>query len=387
MLPRRALLGAWLAPDLEAFSKAGTLVTGAVPGSMADRAGIRDGDRLTYLDGLPLRSLQEIAEALRSAGSREQVTLVFHRDGESRSATVAVEPTPREAIAENEVVYDHIDIAGVRLRTIFTRPLDLPPRGLILFVQGIACESVDCGADAEAPIAQLIRDWAKGGMMTLRMDKRGVGDSEGGPCSELGFETELSDMRRAFELACTLAEGHGVPLHLFGHSVGGMMAPLLTAEHPVDGIMVYGTSAERWLDIMESTTYRQRILRGASEEEAGAEVGMLRAQALSRGLNGRSAAYHGELHDVDLRQAWKSVQCQRLLILRGEHDWVVSAEEQAEIAELVSVPAQIVDVPGVDHLFGWHPDQASSLEHYGEGEYGPAAAKRMLEWLGAGPQG
>lgn len=359
-------------------------MTGAVPGSMADRAGIRDGDRLTYLDGLPLRSLQEIAEALRSAGSREQVTLVFHRDGESRSATVAVEPTPREAIAENEVVYDHIDIAGVRLRTIFTRPLDLPPRGLILFVQGIACESVDCGADAEAPIAQLIRDWAKGGMMTLRMDKRGVGDSEGGPCSELGFETELSDMRRAFELACTLAEGHGVPLHLFGHSVGGMMAPLLTAEHPVDGIMVYGTSAERWLDIMESTTYRQRILRGASEEEAGAEVGMLRAQALSRGLNGRSAAYHGELHDVDLRQAWKSVRCQRLLILRGEHDWVVSAEEQAEIAELVSVPAQIVDVPGVDHLFGWHPDQASSLEHYGEGEYGPAAAKRMLEWLGAG---
>jgi len=381
MLPRRALLGAWLAHDLEAFSKAGTLVTGAVPGSMADRAGVRDGDRLTYLDGLPLRSLEEVSEALRSAGAREQVTLVFTRDGESRNATITVDLTPRETITDHEVVYDHIDVAGVRLRTIFTRPLGPPPHGLILFVQGIACESVDGGPDPDAPITQLIRDWAKGGMMTLRMDKRGVGDSEGGPCAELGFETELADMRRAFELACTLAEGHGVPLHIFGHSVGGMMAPLLTTEHPVDGIMVYGTSAERWLDIMESSTHRQRLLRGASPEEADAEVGMLRAQALSRGLNGRSAAYHGELHDVDLRQAWKNAQCQRVLILRGEYDWVVSAQEQAEIAELVSVPTKVVDVPGLDHLLGRHPDKASSLEHYGDGEYGPAAARQMLDWL------
>ena len=31
----------------------------------------------------------------------------------------------------------------------------------------------------------------------MRMDKRGVGDSGGGPCSELDYETELADHRAA----------------------------------------------------------------------------------------------------------------------------------------------------------------------------------------------
>jgi pimeloyl-ACP methyl ester carboxylesterase len=92
------------------------------------------------------------------------------------------------------------------------------------------------------------------------------------------------------------------------------------------------------------------------------------------------------LHELDIGGAWRRAQCERVLILRGEHDWVVTPDEQAEIADLCAGAVDIIDVPGLDHLFGWHPDRPASLRHYGEGSYGPEAARQMLTWL-AGPAG
>jgi pimeloyl-ACP methyl ester carboxylesterase len=164
-----------------------------------------------------------------------------------------------------------------------------------------------------------------------------------------------------------------------------MIAPLLAAEQAVDRIIVYGTSARRWLDIMEDTTQRQRLMVGVSETQAAAEVGQLRERALSEGLNGRSSSYHRQLHERDLHAAWQGAQCERVLVVRGEHDWVVTPEEQAEIARLCPAAVDVIDVPGLDHLFGWHPDRATSLRHYGEGHYGPEAAREMLAWLAGSP--
>lgn len=377
-LARRAFLGARLAPDAEAFDARGVRIDGVVPGGMAAVAGLIAGDVVRSVAGLPVRTPAELGAALRRAGAGRDAELVFERDGAARTSAVPVVPCPREMIAGHRVEYGHLDVAGARLRTIVTRPEQGPPRAAVLWLQGIACESIDLGADTRSPLATLIRGWARAGVVTMRFDKRGVGDSEGGPCGEVDFATELADARIA--LAALRAEARAdVPCFAFGHSVGGMIAALAGAG--LDGLIVYGTSARGWLACVEASTRRQLALRGAAPEAIEAHLADLAARIDRDGLNGRSADYHRQLAAIDLAAAWRALEVARVLIVRGEHDWVVSAEEQEEIAALVGPRATLRDAPGLDHLLGWHPDRAASLRDYGAGVAAPALPELTRAWM------
>jgi pimeloyl-ACP methyl ester carboxylesterase len=68
------------------------------------------------------------------------------------------------------------------------------------------------------------------------------------------------------------------------------------------------------------------------------------------------------------------------LVLRGEHDWVVGADEQARIAALVP-GARVVDLAGLDHMLTWHADGAASLRDYACGHWDPAPLAATLEWM------
>lgn len=371
-LPRRAYLGAELPGDTEAFTDGGVRIAGVVDGSMAQRAGLRGGDLLTSLAGQPLHDLRTLAAALRDAARARTTQLVYVRDGDQRTIDVDVVHVPREPGA----AYDELVVDGARLRTIATHAA--APRGLVLVLQGIACESIDHVLDPEAPLARLVADWTRAGYATLRFDKRGVGDSEGGPCAAADFHTELADASAAVELARATARARDIPLVVFGHSVGGILAAQLA--NGVDAVMVYGTPVMRWLDCLLDSAERQLVLRGASAADIAAELGAIRELARVGELNGRSAAYHEQLHALDLAAAWRTVEA-RVLVLRGEHDWVVRADDQARIAELARGAATIVDLPGLDHLFGWHADRDASLRDYGVGRADDSIGRVTAAWL------
>ena len=50
---------------------------------------------------------------------------------------------------------------------------------------------------------------------------------------------------------------------IFGHSMGGVMAPLLAADVPVRGIIVYGTIARTWTEYWLENLRRQMELADA----------------------------------------------------------------------------------------------------------------------------
>lgn len=366
-------LGAELPGDLEAFTSRGVRIAGVRAGSMAERAGLERGDVLCSLAGMSVRDLRELSAALRAASADDTTELVFERGGVRHARRASTIRVPHEPGAD----YGELEVAGARLRTIATRA-DVS-RALVLFVQGIACESIDHALDPEAPLAVLVAALTRAGYDTLRFDKRGVGDSEGGPCASCDFHTELADARAALDLAEALARERGVPLFVLGHSVGGIVAAQL-ARPALAGIIVYGTPVMRWLDCLLDSVERQLALRGASPEEIAAEQAAIRDLARTGELNGRSAAYHAQLHALDLEAAWRAVGVP-VLVLRGEHDWVVRADDGARIAALVPAGAEIVDLPGLDHLFGWHADRDASLRDYGCGRADPSLAEAIVAWL------
>jgi alpha-beta hydrolase superfamily lysophospholipase len=340
-LPRRAFLGAELPADDEAFTASGTRIAAVAPGGMAERAGVEAGDTLVTLADLPVRSFAELAAALRRAGASSSVEIRFARGAEVLVGTAGVAPCPLEEPEGVGVGYGELATSGVRLRTIATRVPD--PRAVILALPGIACESIE----AESPIAELAHGWARAGFDTLRFDRRGIGDSEGGPCGALDLTTELSDAAAALGLARTRAREREVPLVVFGHGIGGLVAASLAGEHHVHGIIAFGAPASRW------------------------------AQA---GPSGRSAAYHAQLDALDPPSLWAQVRAP-VLIARGEHDFVVPPDDQARIATLVAGTASVIDLPGLDHLLGWHASREASQHDYGAGRFDASIVKATSEWI------
>ena len=353
-LPRRAYLGAELPPDDRAFVDGALVIAGVLPGGMAAAANLMPGDRISSLAGIPVRDLSSLAEALRRAAAAPTTELATLR----RTHHIATIPAPRDAATH----YGELAVPGARLRTLATAGT----RARIAIIAGIACESVETG-----PLADLARALTAAGYATLRYDKRGVGDSEGGAARDVDFATELADAR-----AVIAAAPHDLPLVIVGHSVGGIIATQLQP----DALVVYGTPATRWLDCLRTSTRRQLELRGAPPELIAARVSALDELLVRGELNGRSAAYHAQLDALDLRAAWRAVACPTLVV-RGEHDWVVDADEQAAIATLTR--ATIVDVPRLDHVLGAHASRDASLADYGAGTADDAAAHAIAGWLAA----
>lgn len=62
----------------------------------------------------------------------------------------------------------------------------------------LSCDSIELPASQTSGWSNMLRRVAQeSGMAMWRTEKRGVGDSEGGPCSALDYTTELEDHREA----------------------------------------------------------------------------------------------------------------------------------------------------------------------------------------------
>ena len=362
-----------------------------VPGSMAEAAGVEAGDRILRIAEIPIHSAQDLRRALRRAGSLDEIAFAFERGGSPAETLTDVQRLPSEIVAGHEVLYGELDRGDARLRTIITRPKDAGRSPALLFVQGISCESVDFGATPAATLGRLIHAWAAEGFVTMRLEKRGVGDSEGEDCTKLDFDTEVADFDAALTALAAQEFVDPDAIFVFGHSVGGMIAPLIDAGRLLRGRIVYGTSTVPWFSCMEASTARQLELHGATPAQVALGVenlkakleGLLREDAVEL-VDGRCPAFHRQLQWNDLRGAWRRVAAP-VLVIHGEYDWVVGADEGQEIVDLVnrraSRTAEFLRIAEVDHLFTRHDDLATSLQAYGQGDFDTRVVADSAAWM------
>jgi pimeloyl-ACP methyl ester carboxylesterase len=394
----------------------GVLVRMVTPGSAAEEAGLKPDDIIKAVDGVTIDSPSRFVAQLgrRKAGAKAKV--VFAHGGEEQSKEVTLKPRPRESgTDEYDVLYDSVASRGGRLRTIVTRPKGPGRHPALLVIQGLGSFSIENAPGNPSFYRAIIDDFGHRGYVTVRVDKPGQGDSEGGPTQDVDFETELDGYRQSLKALTGYDFVDKSRVLIFGHSMGGIMGPPIAAEEPgsVRGIATYGTAAKTWYEYLLENTRRQMALGGASAAEiddALRKDSAINYEVFVEGkppgdvakarpeLSGRVGElfsggkyYAGRHYEFFKQLSWKNLPAAwakfggHALAIWGRSDFVTCGEDHALIADVVNKAhtgyGTYVALEGIDHGFNRAGSPEESFQKKGQpGEFNPVIVTTLADW-------
>ena len=321
---------------------------------------------------------------------------------------------PLQAVAGLETEYGEIRTSeGARLRTIATRPARARGRlPAIMLIQWVSCSSVDFDSSRRG----LLRDLAtESGLVLLRVERAGTGDSEGVPCAQLDYDTEVRHYREALAQLARHRWVDPARIVLFGSSLGATTAPLVAAGSQVAGIVVQGGGALTYVERMINfdRVYLERSGRyspGQIHEEMVRRIPfhveyllgrrtpeqiererpeLAGVWASVRGSGpgshyGRPYAWHWQAAATDFLEAWTNVRAP-VLVLYGEYDQFETRHGHRLIADTLNRlrpgSATFVEVPRADHDLDLFASADDAYAYRGPRPGRDAFLPAMLDWI------
>lgn len=423
-LARRAWHGVVVRP-----AEGGLAIDQVQPGSTAERAGLSPGDLITAVNGTAVSQPGDLGTgALRLVAAGETVAYAIQRDGQALTLSAYALPRPEETPGEGLVqTYGAVAFQGGLLRTLVTRRADLSgPAPAVLFIQGYPCASY-IDLNPAHPYRRIVDQLARAGYVVMRVDKPGVGDSRGGPvCEDMDMVTEGEAFGAAFDALRATAGVDPDAVFVFGHSLGGISAPLLAQSRPVAGVAVAGITPTPWFEyylLMSRTQganttpdllaheadmrrlypfiYGVMIARQTPAEAIGEDEALARIAREQYGWDGgrrmfgRDASLFWDLQSLNQPQLWADYGGPVLAMHGGADMEVMLRDGPRTIARIVNLdrPGQglYCEVPGVNHSFAQTGSMdaeyaARARPDYGAtvlASYDPRMIEQTLAWMAA----
>lgn len=422
-LPRRGALGASFSPipaeqaqTLGIKAGQGVVVVSVTKDLTAEKAGLRPGDILVEINSKPVLQ-PTVGTIIRDIPSGGEVEFMIFRGSASMTLKTKLVEKPRDpGNANYTVTYTHIVSNGHRMRTIITKPTRPGKHPSLFFIQGFSPLSYDYKLEGTPNTVQslgapILFEFANSGYVTLRIEKPGVGDSEGGPFADLDYTTELDIYRQALKQLKDQKEVDPEKVFIFGHSMGGAFGPMIGAESPVRGIATYGTAARTWHEYLLDTVRYQGLVGGGTYEQADESVRqgarLITAVFLENqspadvkrakpelaplidgmfpgGLfNGKSLDFWRQLGQINFPSQW--LKCKtHVLAIRGKSDFVTYDVDHQLIADAVNRArpgtAKVLFPPSLDHVFNDWPTESESMKNWPNGKFNPSISGILKEW-------
>lgn len=214
---------------------------------------------------------------------------------------------PLEALAGLETEYGVVRTSeGVRLRTFVTRPSGTTDKlPAIFFMQWVSCESLELPSQRTTMLGELAK---RSGMVLIRVNRAGSGDSGGPDCSALDYDTEVRHYREAFDQLSRHAWVDPRQVFIFGNSLGSTTAPLVAEGKKVAGIVTQGAGAYTYLERMINFD-RLYLERSGKYSPAQIQAEMVKRIAFQQlYLIGKQTPEQIEREHPELAGVWKSIR-------------------------------------------------------------------------------
>jgi pimeloyl-ACP methyl ester carboxylesterase len=421
-LERGGSLGAYLAP---VETNDGVLIQNVIPNTTSDAIGLKAEDIIKSVNGIAVSSTAEIVTMTKSWRANDPLKLQLIRAGTTIELKGKVKGKPTETSKNGIVEYGSVAYDGGQLRSILICPIEKINPPVIFFLQGFSCSSIDYYYNQQSIVKQLTEDWVAAGFAVYRVEKPGMGDSKGLPnCEDIGYNYEVAAFETALKKLKTIPQINSESVYLFGHSLGGITAPLLAAKVPVKGIINYGSIATTWYEYLIKVLREQEAITGSDyayieknvrrrtkllydyliqkkspkelEQNPEYKEIMPTGIPLREGdkMIGRHFTFMQEINDANIVEAFKKAGC-HVLALHGEFDLHAVDEEWAkQTADILNTyypgKGSWKIITGTEHGFASVPSMEAYIEMRNDGafdskymstHYNPAVAQAVIDWI------
>lgn len=409
-LPRHAVFGAGIAQ-----AAGGVRVTLVVPGSPAAQAGLRVGDTIRAVGGEPTTSVAGFLTRIHDLHAGERVGVEAVREGAPLRLFAVLGTARNETDAGVVTQYGEIVVDSVLRRTLLTTPQGLSsPAPAVLLIGGIGCYSVDVATNPQDAYLHLTHDLARAGFVTVRLEKSGVGDSQGPTCRNVDFDAEVRGYAAALAALQRNPLVNPARIYLLGHSIGTVIAPGLAAVNHVAGVIVVEAVGRDWPEYEIRNLRRDLALDGETAPAADQAL-IEKAQCMQRllfenetedaleksmpscrehnGVYPVSAAYMRQVALLNIIEPWTRLNLP-VLAVYGTSDFETEAPDHQRIVDVVNAAhagtAKFVVISGMSHGLGRAGTPKDALRDAQGGTIEPFDADvsaAIVAWLrNSGPQ-
>lgn len=424
-LRRRGVVGVQLAPvpaaegEGAAQASKGVLLAAVVPGGAADAAGLQANDIVVKIGDAELTAVPDFSQALRSFYAGDKVPFTIQRGKETLTKEVVLAERPRETSDLYEVMYESVEVNGLRLRSYVTRPQKSEgKRPAVLLIPSPGTFPMELGPQmANHPYRKLIDTLTHAGLVTMRVDRAGVGESDGLNPMETDLAMDAESFRNAARKLATYDFVDADRVFIYAFGMGSAIAPLAAKDSGVRGVALYGSTIARtpteslpealgrmwWLydpddkeidqKVKLATKYVKLCAEGTKPGEALRQCDGLREAMQRFSRQGErddhvAGIYHPYFLNIcrtDYAKAWGEVGSE-VLVLWGEADYQANRKDSEFIAEAVnkkhSGRATFKTLPKCDHVGNKADDPEDSfLTGYSAGEFNPALVETLVNWM------
>ena len=398
-LRRAGFLGIQIAPHPK-----GIAIRSIAEGGTARQSGLEENDVITAINGAPPGDVGQFVATVSKLRAGDVVAIDFLRNDAPGSVKATIRPRPYESGPNADTRYLSLEVNGVRRRLIVTVPRTPGRHPAILYMTGIGCFSQE-SVGLESTESKLLYGLTQAGFVTMRVEKSGIGDSEGVPCSApaYDFSTELS----GYVAGLFTLRGYDFvdPQRVFlvGLSIGGVQAPLVARHAPVKGIVVINTTARPFLDYMHEVRRRQMVLRGVAYDEVedrlvasdrcnrelliekkDPEAVLARDASCADFINYPAPpAYMRQWTTIVPAKEWKAIEAP-VLVVGGEMDFVALAGDAQYLRDMIESfrpgHATLAVIPKMTHAMSHVETMTESLA-MGDAPFETRLLDTVAAWL------
>ncbi|MFT3981083.1 MAG: alpha/beta fold hydrolase [Ferruginibacter sp.] len=383
--------------------------------------GLKKNDILLSVNDKTIQTLEQYAAVVNLLRKDDKVTVKYLSGNKVKTVSGKAVMRPYETSAIADIQYDWVPFRGGYLRAITRKPKGAAHCPAILLIPGYGCGSIENYTNSYN--GKLLYEWVKAGFAVVTVEKSGLGDSyDCVPCAEADLVNEIEGFDAGYQYMEALPFVDRNNLFVWGHSMGGVVAPEVAKRHSPKGVMVFACTFRPWSEfllemhrvqkpLLENMSYQQteEFVRGiqkvyyeffvlkktpeqihAIPEYRALAESDLNYKPGSNNMWGRHWRYWMQLDSLNMAETWKQVKAPVLIVHGGADYEQCSLVEPFMIRETVNEArpgaATWITIPDIDHFMmksnNWKEAAANfKAQQYAKGNFNYKIAEETISWL------
>lgn len=290
----------------------------------------------------------------------------------------------------------YLALPGHQLAAIITTPKNLKNFPMVVFVHGSGPSDMDETVGPNKPFKDLAAGLAAQGIGSIRYVKRTLVYAQEFNKVYTVKEEVTDDAVAALAMAKTVPGADIKNIYLFGHSLGGMLAPRIASQVPdLSGIILAAAPARKLPDLLtEQNKYLFEKMNDTAKmakvqydmaitEIAKGNITQLGAIKPDSSILGIPAAYWVDINNYDQIAVAKKLTKPRIFVIQGGNDFQVAQKDydlwKAGLAG--NTNAEFKFYPELNHLLSQQVEKGTGVQYQSFSSVSATLINDIVAWI------